>query len=57
MAKNIGFNLFLVHYLKWPIRAMTYLTLFFEMTFIFAIFLDGEWSTLFLEYFFIRLFF
>jgi hypothetical protein len=38
MAKNINFNLFLVKYLKWPMRAMTYLTLFFEMSFIFAIF-------------------
>lgn len=38
MAKNINFNLFLVNYLKWPMRAMTYLTLFFEMSFIFAIF-------------------
>ena len=38
MAKNLSFNLYLVKHFLWIIRLMNYLTLVFEITFIFFVF-------------------
>ncbi len=38
MAKNLNFNTQLVKYMLWPIRLMNYLTLLFELTFIFFVY-------------------